>query len=91
MPYRVLIPHHAKKQLRDIPREFASRILDALEGFAQDLDYARWDVRKVRDSPKHQPRYRLRSGDYRVTLLIAHTTLIIEVISVRRRKGNLEY
>jgi mRNA-degrading endonuclease RelE of RelBE toxin-antitoxin system len=31
MPYRVLIPHHAKKQLRDIPREFASRILDALE------------------------------------------------------------
>lgn len=91
MPYRVLIPSHAKKQLRDIPREFASRILDALEGFAQDLDYVRWDVRKVKDSPKHHPRYRLRSGDFRVILFIAHDTLIIEVISVRRRKGNLKY
>lgn len=91
MQYEVLIPNHAKKQISTIPSQFAARILDALEGFASDLDYRRWDVKKVKDSPKNQPRYRLRTGEYRVTLFIHHDKVIIEVISVRRRKGGMEY
>jgi mRNA interferase RelE/StbE len=91
MPYEVLIPNHAKKQISAIPTQFAVRILDALEGFASDLDYRRWDVKKVKDSPKNQPRYRLRTGEYRVTLFIHHDKVIIEVISVRRRKEGMDY
>ena len=91
MPYRVIIPSHAKKQIRDIPRQFAVRIMDAVEGFATDLDYIRWDVKRVKDSPKNQPRYRLRSGDYQVTLFIHHGQMIIEVISVGRKKGGMDY
>jgi len=91
MPYRVVIPDHAKKQIRDIPRQCAVRIMDAIEGFATDPDYTRWDVRRVIDSPKNQPRYRIRSGDYRVTLFIYHHQMIIEVISVRRKNGGMDY
>ena len=58
MAYMVIIPNHAKKQLQDLPPEQAIRILDAIEGFAGDLDYVRYDVRKVKGSPREYPRYR---------------------------------
>lgn len=91
MPYSVSIPHYAKKQLRTIPKSDAARILDAVEGFSQDLHYFRYGVRKVVDSPKNQPRFRLRVGDYRVTMLIHHDILIIEVVSIRRKSEGMKY
>jgi len=91
MPYSVSIPHHAKKQLRTIPKSDAARILDAVEGFSQELDYFRYDVRKVVDSPKNQPRFRLRIGDYRVVMHIFHEVLIIEEVSVRRKSEGMKY
>ena len=91
MQYSVSIPHHAKKQLRAIPKPDATRILDAVEGFSQELDYFRYDVRKVVNSPKNQPRFRLRVGDYRVIMFILHDILIIEVISVQRKKEGMKY
>jgi hypothetical protein len=62
MPYEIWIPYRVAKQIADIPREFVTRVLDDLEGFAACLDYKRYDVRKVRDSPADVPRYRMRSG-----------------------------
>ena len=53
MAYMVIIPNHAKKQLQDLPPEQAIRILDAIEGFTGDLDYVRYDVRKVKGSPEN--------------------------------------
>ena len=91
MQYSVSISHHAKKQLRAIPKSDATRILDAIEGFSHELDYFRYDVRKVIDSPKNQPHFRLRVGDYRVIMLIIHHVLIIEVVSVQRKKEGMKY
>jgi len=91
MAYIVIIPNPAKKQLQDIPKEQASRILDVIEGFSENLDYVRYDVRKVKGSPKRYPRYRLRSGEYRAILFIHHNKLILEVLSVVRKHGGMDY
>ena len=91
MPYEILIPRHVERQIRKIPRGFATRILDDLEGFADSLDYKRYDVRRVVDSPKTAPRYRMRSGDYRVIFFILHNRLVIEVISIKRKKTGMDY
>jgi mRNA-degrading endonuclease RelE of RelBE toxin-antitoxin system len=80
-----------EKQIADIPKELIARVLDDLEGFAAGLDYKRYDVRKVRDSPADVPRYRMRSGNYRVTFFLHHDKMIIEVISIRRKKTGMEY
>lgn len=91
MPYEILIPRHVERQIAKIPREIATRILDDLEGFADGLDYRRYDVRRIVDSPKTAPRYRMRSGDYRVLFFILHNRLVIEVISIRKKKTGMEY
>jgi len=91
MPYSVSIPHHAKKQLRAIPKPDGTRFLDAVEGFSQELDYFRYEVRKVVDSPKNQPLFRLIIGDYRVIMLILHDVLIIEVVLVWRKSEGMKY
>jgi mRNA-degrading endonuclease RelE of RelBE toxin-antitoxin system len=91
MPYEIWIPRRVEKQIADIPREFITRVLDDLEGFADGLDYKRYDVRKVRDSPVGVPRYRMRSGNYRVVFFLHHNRFIIEVISIRRKTGGMEY
>jgi len=91
MRYEIWVPHRVEKQIAAIPKELITRVLDDLEGFADGLDYRRYDVRKVRDSPQDVPRYRMRSGTYRVTFFIHHNRLVIEVISVRRKKTGMEY
>jgi mRNA-degrading endonuclease RelE of RelBE toxin-antitoxin system len=91
MPYEIRVPHRVEKQIAGFPKELISRVLDDLEGFADGLDYRRYDVRKVKDSPKATPRYRMRSGNYRVLFFIHHNRLIIEVISVRRKKTGMDY
>ena len=47
MPYEIWIPRHVEKQIAEIPRVFITRVLDDLKGFADGLDYKRYDVRKV--------------------------------------------
>jgi len=91
MVYLVVIPNHTKKQLRHIPANHATRILDAIAGFAQELDYVRYDVRKVKGSPERYPRYRLRVGEYRVILFIHHNKLIIELVSIVRKHDGMDY
>ncbi|OPX62653.1 MULTISPECIES: type II toxin-antitoxin system RelE/ParE family toxin [unclassified Methanoregula] len=91
MPYEILIPRHVERQIRKIPKKTVSRILDDLEGFADCPDYQRYDVRRIVGSPKTAPRYRMRSGNYRVIFFILHDRLVIEVISIRRKKTGMEY
>jgi mRNA-degrading endonuclease RelE of RelBE toxin-antitoxin system len=91
MAYDIWIPRRVEKQIADIPREFITSVLDDLEGFADGPDYKRYYVRKVRDSPMDVPRYRMRSGNYRVVFFLHHNRLIIEVISIRRKTGGMEY
>jgi mRNA-degrading endonuclease RelE of RelBE toxin-antitoxin system len=91
LPYEILIPRRVERQIAEIPREFVIRIFDDLGGFADGLDYKRYDVRKIVDSPKTIPRYRMRSGNYRVIFFILHDRLVIEVISIRRKKTGMDY
>jgi mRNA-degrading endonuclease RelE of RelBE toxin-antitoxin system len=91
MRYEIWIPHRVEKQIAAIPNELITRVLDDLEAFADGLDYRRYDVRKVRGSPSDMPRYRMRSGNYRVTFFIHHQRLVIEVISIRRKKAGMDY
>lgn len=91
MPYEILIPRQVERQIAKIPLDLATRILDDLEGFADGLDYKRYDVRRVVDSPKTAPRYRMLSGNYRVLFFILHNRMVIEVISIRREKTGMDY
>jgi mRNA-degrading endonuclease RelE of RelBE toxin-antitoxin system len=91
MRYGIWVPHRVEKQIAAMPKELITRVLDDLEGFADGLDYRRYDVRKVRGSPKDVPRYRMRSGNYRVTFFIHHNRLVIELISIRGKKTGMEY
>jgi len=91
LPYEILIPRRVERQITKIPREFVSRIFDDLEGFADALDFKRYDVRRIAGSPKEVPRYRMRSGNYRVVFFILHDRMVIEVISVRRKETGMEY
>jgi mRNA-degrading endonuclease RelE of RelBE toxin-antitoxin system len=44
-------------------------------------------VVKVRDSPKNTPRYRIRVGEYRATFFMHHDLLIIEIITIGKKKN----
>ncbi|MEN6610400.1 MAG: hypothetical protein ABFC24_06120 [Methanoregulaceae archaeon] len=87
--YQIRLSRRAEKDLIGIPREHRIRIELALERFAEHPDL-RHDVVKVRDSPKVVPRYRLRIGEYRATFFIFHDMLLIEIITIGKKK-NFEY
>ena len=91
MKYQILIPARVERQISKIPRQYVSAVLDDLEGFADGLDYHRYDVRKVVDSSADLPRYRMRSGNYRVIFFLLHNRLVIEVISVQKKKNGMKY
>lgn len=91
MKYQILIPRRVERQISKIPKQYISAVLDDLDGFADGLDYRRYDVRKVRDSSVDLPRYRMRSGNYRIVFFILHNRLIIEVISVRIKRDGMDY
>ena len=91
MKYQILIPARVERQISRIPKQQISAVFDDLEGFADDLDYHRYDVRKIVDSSADLPRYRMRSGNYRVIFFLLHNRLVIEVISIRKKKDGMKY
>jgi len=87
--YQIKLSRKAEKDLVTIPQEHRTHIELALEKFAEHPDQ-RHDVVKVKDSPKNAPRYRLRIGEYRATFFIYHNRLIIEIITIGKKK-NFDY
>jgi mRNA-degrading endonuclease RelE of RelBE toxin-antitoxin system len=87
--YQIKFSRRAKKDLLSFPQEHRIHIELALKKFAAHPDQ-RHDVVKVRDSPKVAPRYRLRIGDYRATFFIHHNILLIEIITIGKKK-NFDY
>jgi len=85
------VGNSVEEQIAAIPKELIARVLDDLEGFANNRDYKRYGVRKVKGSPKEIPRYRMRSGNDRVTFFLHHNRLVIEVISIRKKKTGMDY
>jgi mRNA interferase RelE/StbE len=87
--YQIKLSRRAEKDLVSIPRDIRIPIELALERFAKNPDM-RHDVVKVRDSPKVMPQYRLRVGEYRVMFFVHHDILIIEIITIGKKK-NFKY
>jgi mRNA interferase RelE/StbE len=87
--YQIKLSQRAEKDLVSIPQDIRIHIELALERFAKNPDM-RHDVVKVRNSPKVMPRYRLRVGEYRVMFFIHHDILIIEIITIGKKK-NFKY
>ncbi|MEI7650070.1 MAG: type II toxin-antitoxin system RelE/ParE family toxin [Methanomicrobiales archaeon] len=84
--YRIVLTRRAEKDLAAIPQEHRIRIENALERFAASPGQ-RHDIVKVKDSPRIVPRYRLRIGEYRATFYMHHDVLIIEILTVGKKKN----
>jgi len=87
--YQIKLSRRAEKDLASIPQDIRIHIELALERFAKNPDM-RHDVVKVRDSPKVMPRYRLCVGEYRVMFFVHHDILLIEIITIGKKK-NFKY
>jgi mRNA interferase RelE/StbE len=87
--YKIKLSQRAEKDLIRIPTEQRIHIELALKRFAEHPDL-RHDVVKVRDSPRVAPRYRIRIGEYRATFFIYHDILLIEIITIGKKK-NFDY
>jgi mRNA interferase RelE/StbE len=80
MPYTVIWTEKALKNLRQIPRETAARIIATVE--------------KIRDNPHEHlqhlqgsPFFKLRVGKYRVILDLRKKAMIVYVIKVGKREN----
>ena len=87
--YQIRLSRRAEKDLVRIPSAHRVHIERALIRFAEHPD-DRHDVVKIRDSPKAVPRYRIRVGEYRATFFIWHDILLIEIITIGKKK-NFDY
>jgi len=79
--YKIEWKRSATRELRRLPREVVSRILQAVEELSTD-PYPT-GVRKLVGS---EQTYRIRVGDYRVVYSVFSSTLIIQIIRVGHRK-----
>jgi mRNA-degrading endonuclease RelE of RelBE toxin-antitoxin system len=80
----ILVPRQVERQIAGLPRKKVTRILDELEGFLTHPDSVKYNVRTVPGSSKPVPRYRMRSGNYRVVFSLMHDRLIMETISKKK-------
>jgi mRNA interferase RelE/StbE len=79
--YNIEWKHSAARELRKLPREAISRILQAVEQLATE-PYPH-GVRKLIGSERT---YRIRVGDYRVVYNVVSSTLIIQIVRVGHRR-----
>jgi len=78
--YKVTLSKSVEKQLDKLPDSVASRIIDILQGLA--------DEPRPHGCKKltNRPGYRVRKGDYRIVYDIYDKVLTVEVISIGNRK-----
>ena len=78
--YRVTFARSAGKELEDLDRKLAMRILQRIEGLATQPRPP--GVRKLRGAVSL---WRLRVGDYRVIYSVDDSILVVDIIAVRHR------
>ena len=78
--YRLVVRESVAKDLRDIPKQDVSRILDSLKSLAKEP--------RPPGSQKlsGQERYRIRRGAYRILYEIDDTDICIVIVKVGHRK-----
>lgn len=79
--YRVVVERSAEKDLRRLPLDVRSRVVDALRRLADDPRPV--GSRKLAGT-KHD--WRIRVGDYRVIYEIADSIRVVRVYRVRHRR-----
>lgn len=79
--YKIEWKRSALKEIRQIPKENASRIFKAVDELAANPFPNK--VKKLADSERG---FRIRVGDYRVIYNIFSQILIIEIVRVKHRK-----
>ncbi|WP_405917383.1 type II toxin-antitoxin system RelE/ParE family toxin [Streptomyces sp. NBC_00728] len=83
MKYAFRFTVTAQRQLRDLDRTSAMRILTALTRLGDDPYREDADIKKLAG---HEGLYRLRVGDFRVAYRIDNGRLIILVVKVGNRR-----
>jgi mRNA interferase RelE/StbE len=78
--YHIEIKKSAQKELAEIPAPYNRKIVDAIDGLAEEPRPQ--NVKKL----KGEDGYRIRVGDYRVIYTIEDVVKIVEVQRVRNRK-----
>jgi mRNA interferase RelE/StbE len=78
--YKVVFTAKARKQLVELPRLVAKRIVEKIEELATD-PFSQ-DIKKLTGMAL----YRLRVGDYRVIFDLKHDELYILIVKVGHRK-----
>lgn len=79
MPFEIIWPESALRELKKLDRAIAKRIFDAVSKLENNPHRY---VRRIVNSPF----YRLRVGDYRVIIDIRESQLRILVVKVGHRK-----
>ena len=78
--YRVTFARSARKELENLDRQLALRILERIEGLTTESRPP--GVRKLRGA---KDLWRLRVGDYRVIYTIDDDARVLDVVAVRHR------
>lgn len=78
MKYHVVLKPRAIKDLKDLPKEEASKIIDRLALLEDNL---KGDVKRLTHVT---PEYRMRSGNYRVLLELEEDRIICIVLNIER-------
>ena len=78
MRYRVELKPKAEKDLKALPQDDRSRVVERLRWLEDGL---RGDVKRLSN---HFPEYRMRAGDWRVLFEIAEDRVIVYRIRHRR-------
>lgn len=79
--YNIEWKRSAVKELRRLPKETVTRVLEAVEGLR--INPFPTDVRKL-SGAEHT--YRIREGSYRIIYSVYSSRLVVEVIRVGHRK-----
>ena len=78
MSYRVELKPKAEKDLKALPQDDRSRVIERLRWLEDGL---RGDVKRLSN---HFPEYRMRAGDWRVLFEVAEDRVIVYRIRHRR-------
>ena len=81
MSYRIEVKRSAAKTLKKIPKADRKRIVDKIDGLAENLPGP--DTTKMKGN---NPFHKIRVGDYRIIYEIQEDVLLILVVKIGHRK-----
>lgn len=83
--YTIAFKRSAAKELRALKRDAQERIFNALKLLKVDPFSDILPIRKMRGH-KHEHRFRMRVGDYRIVYEVEKQEVVVSVVRIRHRK-----